>query len=555
MSRLDWRDVSILVAFAAFAFAYHMGRWQGADPFPFLYEDGANIASWAAAIDHPERFARDPLLGDPSNFAWYVTLHIPLLRALNAAIGDYGTAFISLLGLHVFLQASGFYLLGRVLFQDRYWALLLAVITLPLVWINLGEYWGVFFDPQPRFTYQAILPFLLAAAVAWRGRPRRWPWLMVAAALLIYAHPVSGPSWAFAIWLSLWAWRPEGWSLGRQARAMVGLGLLFVALTVPFALLYLGAQRHGGGESVDPAALRTALAATFNVDSLDVAAALRDFAGSFGGAELAFWGLAALSAVVLVLLPNERRGPLAMVGLWVCGLLAVGVGLPWIDQRVARARGALPLEIDLVRSIRYFVPLMLLLVLWLLAAIYRRARTRIGRIGAAAVGLALTACWVELHPIRYVGDAAECWARGRLTCPLPGQSVVLEALERVRTDTPPGARLFATSFEVALRYATLRPVVYSPAGPYPNAHPAEFMRWQDDGRRIRSAEQLPDARERVAALLRTASELGADYALIDSRFLPPGLSPEPREALAWRNESFALVRLSPSPSASARDLW
>jgi len=542
----DWRDAFILLAVAGFAFAYHMGRWQGLFPFPFLYEDASNIASWAAAIDHPDRFARDPILGDPSNFAWYVTLHVPLLRALNAVIGDYGAAFISLLGLHVFLQASGFYLLGRVLFQDRFWALLLAVIMLPLVWINLAEYWGVFWDPQPRFTYQAMLPFALAAAVAWRDQPRRWPWLMAAAALLLYAHPVSGPSWAFAIWLSLWAWRPGGWSRGRQTRVMVGLGLLFLALAAPFVLLYVGAQGQIGADRVEPAVLQAAMVATFQAASLDVAVALRDFAACWSGAELLFWGLAAFGVVYLALQPGARRGPLAMVGLWCCGLLAVSVGLPWVDQVVARIRGTLPFEIDLIRSIRYLVPLMLLLVVWPLAAIHHRARSRTGRFAAMAVGLALTTLWVGLHPIRYVAEAAACWARGRLACPASGQTLVLEAFEHVGAETPPGARLFATSFEVALRHTTLRPVVYSPsAGPYPKSHPAEFLRWQDNGRRIRSAEQIPEARERIAALLQTASELGADYALIDSRFLPPRLSPETRQAIAWRNEAFALFRVSP----------
>jgi hypothetical protein len=539
----DWRDVLVLLALGGFGFAYQLGRWGGTHPFPFLFEDASNIASFAAAIDHPDRFVRDPFLGDPTNFGFYVTLHVPLLRALNAAIGDYGTAFISLLGFHVFLQASGFYLLGRVLFRDRFWALLLAVITLPLVWINLAEYWGIFWDPQPRFTYQAALPFALAATIAWRDQPRRFPWLMVAAALLVYAHPVSAPSWAFAIWLSLWARRPDGWSRARQTRVMIGLGLLFLALAAPFAVLYLGEQSSSGADCVAPADLQAAVAATFHAESLDVGMALGGFVASWSGAELLFWILAGFGVTLLTWLPGAHRGPLAMVGLWCCGLLAIGVGLPWVDQVVARMRGTLPFEIDLIRSIRYLVPLMLLLVIWPLAAIYRRARSRTVRLAVAAAGLALTAFWVELHPIRYVGDAVACWARGRLSCPAPGRALVLEAFERVRTETPPGARLFATSFEVALRYATLRPVVYSPTAPYVKNHPVEFLRWQEDGRRIRHAQQLPEPQERIAALIETASALGADYALIDSRYLPPGLSPKPGDALVWRNNAFALVRL------------
>jgi hypothetical protein len=525
-----------------------MGRWNGLHPFVFLYEDAANIASFAAAIDHPERFVADPFLGDSSNFAFYATLHVPLLRALNSLTADYGTAFISLLGIHVFLQACGFYALGCVLFRNRYWALLLALITLPMVSINLAEYWGVFWDPQPRFSYQAVLPFLLAATLAWRGEPRRWPWLMLTAGALLYAHPVSAPGWAFAIWLSLWGCCPVAWSTARRVVVMAALGLLFLALAAPFAAHYLGQQTANPSERVAWLELQGAMEATFHAESLDAAMAVRNFFLCWHGAALLFWMLAGIGAVVLFRLRDRNRGALPMVGFWVVGLLAVSIGVPLLDQAVARMRGTAPFEIDLIRSIRYLVPLMLLFVIWPLAVLHDRVERRAGRLAVAAAGLVLTTLWIEEHPPKYIGDAFACWSRGQLACASPAQRSVLEGFEHVRAETPPDARLFATSYQVALRYATLRPVVYSNAAPYASRHPARFLEWHEDGRRIQAAEQLQEPRERLAALLEIARALGADFALIDSRFIPLGLSPE--EPLVWRNRAFALIQLAPRAVAT-----
>ena len=48
-----------------------------------------------------------------------------------------------------------------------------------LAWCELPVYWGINWDTRPRFGFQALLPFLLAAALAWRHRPRRWPLVML----------------------------------------------------------------------------------------------------------------------------------------------------------------------------------------------------------------------------------------------------------------------------------------------------------------------------------------------------------------------------------------
>ena len=104
-----------------------------------------------------------------------------------------------------FLQLLGFYFFGRVLFRSRFWALLLALLTaMPFLDVGVGEIWGIWRDALPRISFQTVLPYLLTLVVLWRSQPRRWPWLMILAGLMVYLHSVSTPAWA---------WR-SGWGCG-----------------------------------------------------------------------------------------------------------------------------------------------------------------------------------------------------------------------------------------------------------------------------------------------------------------------------------------------------
>ena len=166
-------DLVAVLAFVLVAALFQFGRW--AEAYPFLYGDAGNVASFAAAWDHPELFVNDNLLGDSGHFRFYAVIHVPLVRWLNRFVGDYAIAFTSLLGPLVLLQAIGFYVFGRVVLRGRWWAFLLSIASLMLVPLNLGTFWGIYRDPISRIMFQALLPFLLAAAYYWRSRPATRP--------------------------------------------------------------------------------------------------------------------------------------------------------------------------------------------------------------------------------------------------------------------------------------------------------------------------------------------------------------------------------------------
>jgi hypothetical protein len=544
-------DLLVACAFALYAAAFQWGRWWGESPFPFLGPDAANLASWAAAADHPDAFAGDSTLADPENLRFYLTIHVPLLRLFAPAVGDYGSVFAWSLGLHVWLQAMGFYLLGRVLFASRYWAALLALVNLVPVPVTLYEQWGAIDDALPRFTFQALLPFLLAAAVAWVRRPVRWPWLMVGAGLLMYVHPVSAPAWALALWLGLVPWLPAEWPARRRALVMLGLGALFLATSAPFVANYLVAHDHGVHDHVPFAEVDRVMRTFLPRGYLDAPFAVREFAALWANAWALAWLAAAAGVAVLVRAGRGRQ--VATVGLWLAAVLAVSIAPPWIEQALSRARGTLPVQIDLIRGLRYAVPFLLLLCLWPLAALQASLARRVGVRAAAPVAVAgalFAALWVAGHPPRPVLDALACWGGGALACPPPGWREVREAIDAVARETPAGARILPTrnAVPVQIRFAALRPVVFSrrdlPVLMYANH--AELVRWFAHHERWQAAERRPTFGGRFRSHVELARDLGADYVLVDARYFPQPLHAGDRyedERVVWANRRFALIRL------------
>src|SRR5690349_21992840 len=127
--------------FALVAVAYHFFCWKGIRPYPFLGSDAANIAAMVAASDHPQQLAGDPVFGNPASYGFYTSVVLPYLRWAAGLTGDYGVAFMQLIGPMTFLQGLGFYLLGHRLYRNRFWAVVLALATMPRVPISpFGEF-------------------------------------------------------------------------------------------------------------------------------------------------------------------------------------------------------------------------------------------------------------------------------------------------------------------------------------------------------------------------------------------------------------------------------
>ncbi len=518
--RVNRVDGWIAAAFLVFSLLFFLGRLEGNYPTVILGGDGGNIASFATAWDHPELFKGDELLNNLDNIRIYNTVHIPLIRAMHRLTGDYGLAYLLQLAPTIFTQLVGFYWLGRVLFKNRFWALLLAVVTAMPFSINLGELWGISRDPLPRFTYQAILPYLLTLTLLWKNYPRRWPWLMVIAGVLFYVHPVSAPTFGFAIWLGLWLFLPREWRWSKRVGYMLVLGGVFVLSVLPFALNYF--SHHVQGSSANYEAVMTILQNYFPKNLLNVGPALADYWHIIYSSGLFIPAVLGLIVLWLILRPYPNH--LDVVLLWIVGVAVVSIAIPATERTIEHYFKLLPLETELMRGLRYFVPFMLLFCIWPLSELSQRLKSRAAPLVLLALGVVFAGYWVITYQPDFdkMAQALTCMSHGKLVCYTDDQ--VTQEIQAIKTFVPPGDPIFAYttggpsfSYSLEIRYAAERPLVYSfkDRGLLGYANQAALLEWQATNQSLEAIEKIPGQENRLEPLIKFAQGLKAQYLLVD----------------------------------------
>ena len=534
-------DAGLLLLFAGLAVCFQISRTHLVPDFMDLTGDAANIAGFAAALDHPDFFEGDGLLADPRNFRFYATIHLPLIRLLAKLTGSYGNAFASTLGVHLFLQLTGFFILGRVLFRSRFWAFVLALVTLPYVSVGLVTHWGLSADAIPRMSFSSLFGFLLAAALYWRSSPLAWPGIMLAAGLLMYVHPVSAPTAAFAVWLGFWAMKPASWSRSAQGGYMLFLGLVFLLAALPFLAVYLSSHEHGRVDHYDQ--IMSILEYRFVGGFMNVPLGLAKIFAHLIQSMVLPMGV--LGACVLFRWGNPDRKILITLGLWLLGIVLAAGALPWAVSALNQAMRALPVQIDLIRGLRLAVPLLLIIFVWGLAEMEAGERRLLHG------GLLLAGCWFAFHARMPVQaplidaplSAAEVVILGKQGT--PERADVRDAVQAVRKLTPPRSRIFTLDRGTALRvrYAALRPVVLcsKDGGALAYTNLAELTRWYPAIKRFRALRGLPWSRHKANGLLHMAREFRADFLLSEGGAEVAALFEG--AALVWTNGSFFLIRV------------
>jgi len=549
LPRFNRWDAIILVVFVLFSAFYQLARLSSGFPNVLLSSDAANLAGFAAAHQYPQLFQGDLVLSNPANFRLYSTIHIPLLRFLESLLGNFGLAFSVLIGPHVFLQLFGFYWLGRILFRSRFWALIFSLMAAAPVPLPLGEVWGIVVDALPRFTFQLILVFLLGLAFLWRSAPRRWYGLMVVAGLMAFVHPVSTPVWGATLLVGFWPLLPVDWPFKRRLWQVIKLGLVFSAALIPYLIIYLSSYQ-GGSSATDYNLLYTIITEYFPDNIYDMPAALTAFFALISVNGLVWFALAGLM-ISLVFLPAERKN-LAQIVFWMLGLLLVAILLPWLEQVIEKQFRIVPLQTELVRGIRYFVPLMLILWIFPLAGLAGRLKNRWLVRGLMALGVVSAVFWVAVNPLQPVNElrnATACLAQGKLICPI--RQELAQTLEAVKTITPENAT-FAVMRQnwnngTDVRYLSLRPLVYAfkDKGFLVYSNHAVLKRWYElfllEKDIYRNSTKAVDQRRMAVDFAR---EAGADYLLTDFPYTRDELSFFHLD-LTYQNHSFMVLKLNP----------
>lgn len=484
-------------------------------PFAFLGSDAGNIASFAAAWSRPDQWAGDMVLANSENFRFYATLHIPLLMGLAPLVGDFGTAFVLLLAPVMLVQAMGYRSLGRILFRHDGWATALGLLSFGTVPLTI-DYYGTYVDAEPRFLFQAILPFLLGRLLLYADAPRHWLRLFGLHGLSIYVHPVSAPSVALASWLTLLLRGPGGMKPGAWAWRLFMAGLVVLAVIAPFAVNYLTGHQHGATADYGEALARQRqLFGTIFVDGL---AYVREMTSQWrAGWFVPAWGV--IGALAVWMLAPHQRPRLILLAVWMVMVVATSLGVTLVEQAIGRHFRLLPVEIDSIRNMRYAAPILMVFGLW--GAV--EAAGRLSRRPAIALVCAVCGIWLLVNkpgvmPSRAV---AACLASGHVLCPPTEWIERRSMLNALRRDFGPGTPVlpFLDRYEgvdaaLAVRYHALLPVVFcfkDGGTSLGYANHGLLDRWISLSRRLDGAHQSGD----WAGAISLADELGAAVIIAD----------------------------------------
>ena len=418
-------------------------------PLTLNWTDPANVASFVAGWLHPERFGNDPILADRSNYSFYLTVLIPIVMMLNLLLRDIGASYVAMMFPLVFFQLLGFWRLGLFLYGKHFPAVVLSLISLAPVYIfGASDLWGVLDEPLTRMTYGAVFPSILLLFLRYSSGKYAPLWLFVVCGLSIYAHPPSAPPVAFGLWCGCFAMR----SFSRFDLAIVLLsGVVFVVLAMPLALIFAthpmpNLDWHG-------------LVAKHYTDAVF---ALRSLAGGWGASWIVW--IAGLSGYLVIYYYRPAQRSLVLFFMFfVFGLITASFGVSWIDQQIAVAFNRAPAQLDLIRGLRFLIPVLLIGAVWFLLVASQQLSEVVPvfpwrQTGAASMVLLLFFWWSEHPSVMSDAPAKIESSRSLRERRDRDRAEVLERLKSWKADTKVlvmGDDLLA----LAVRYAALQPVV------------------------------------------------------------------------------------------------
>jgi hypothetical protein len=551
----DWIAVTI---FSAIAYECQALLISPHEPFVLQNTDAGNVASFVAGWIHHDYFASDLVLSDRQNYAFYITAILPLVAFFNIFTQDIGSAYALTYFPLILLQLLGFYLLGRYLFKSTPWAMLLALITFPPVMVFSGEYWGVFHEPLVRMTFGSILPCLILFFLHF-GHRRRWlPCHFGLCGASVYAHPVSAPTVALAFWITALATVPPGTSLLRHVVRVVLCGLLFLAAAIPFCVIFFSG--FPSLEAAPKSGLRVAerSLSTFYASMpalyYDALTAVSAIVQGLGRTYAYIWLPGLLAFFVIPRLQPEHAAACRFFKIFMAGIFLGSVGVAFADQQISALLGRTPVQVDLVRSVRFEIPILILGCIWLARVVYIRLSVidrPVARMGSGAIVglmLVLTLTTWRAWPSRLSEGFYASGARvGLLQGYDPNASEMLAFIRSL----PKGSLILPLLDErvgMAVRYGALQPVayLYKDRNMLTYSSSPNRLKWQAYHEAIVpfvASTNLTQASRRLPRVLRL---IQPKYILFNSQTLPPAIGAAVLQAgrIARKTGDWTLVRIN-----------
>lgn len=521
-ANLNFIDILIVSFFLLIALVFYVNPCQNNREFIELGGDAATYTSLAADYDHPGYFAGDPMFNSPNISEVFSLILVQLIRLNAHFTQNYAVAFTILIIPHIFFQMLGFYILGWILFRNRFWAFFLAIIT--FIPISLGpELWGIWL-PLPRFLFQTLLPYLLCLAFIWQSNLKKWYWLIIFSGLIFYLHPFSGLAWGFTIWIGFLFYLPQKWNFSRKLSTLIGLGLLFLLIISPYLILYLKSQSASVQKNYE--FVIHVIQTFFPRNISDAMTILRDFIKiTFHKGVLPI--IVILLIFYLLIFTDGQRIRFKLIFIWLAGIFAISIIIPMVIGLFEKILRIIPTESSLLtRGYRYLYPLLLIIMTIILAEITRLSINKKITLLVYLVSIIFLFCYgfTQREYFNYPAQKIKSWITSTPVCFT--NEVKSRAIESIRDLTPIGSRIFVYSWKgidttefYEIRYFALRPLVFHvrDGGIFVVMDYEKLKTWYDNYWSIVSInDEHSQTCDRLINLIQFEKSLDADYIFIDS---------------------------------------
>ena len=471
-------DALLITLFLLYGIFYFLGRWDGLNPVIMVDKNGdaSALISYAVTLDHPENFVNDQSLNTLDGPVSYVGIFLPFIRFFGALLNNYGLGFLLLLPLIIFIQLTSFYLLGKELFHNRFWAFVAAVITAVPVYYLFWDFWGIVADPLPRFVFQSVTPLVLWGFLKFRNQWRIWPGLMLISAAMSFLHVISALALAFMLWAGFFLFLPSNWKLSRKIFFQVLNGLIFV---IPFLLIVVLSNTSGGFTSATNEASYQAIMQYLDKNFyafLHLNRSLPYFVNVMLDYGLLI--VPTLALFTIYLLKSHRIFLTNLLLLWIVACLFISVVVPTLEHLVEKSLGIPPAQIDIVRNLQFTIPLVELLGIYGFVVIQNRLRQTvqldwlrnvliIGVYAGCVVWIVIFLMNVKrISPYEgnYARESLSCFKSARLFCPTEREKDESEVLRKISELTPIDSTFLTLpqdELSNEIRYAGMRSIAFT----------------------------------------------------------------------------------------------
>jgi hypothetical protein len=551
-------DVIVVFLITAYALLYFCGKWGSLTPSPELWSDAASITGDAVAVDHPNNFINDPLLGNRKNSIPYNFFYIPLITFLSRLFGDYSLATLVLLPACIIIQLVGFYLLGKAVFKNRILAIILLLITSIQVQYGAWDYWGLFTDPQPRFLFQAFLPFIFLLAIRWKSKPTYWPLVMALIGLATYIHILSGPAIAFIVWVGFLLIKRDNVLAKKHISWILLTGCTYLIVISPILIKMTSMGPFFSSET----RLSYAESYAFIQENYAVLLDIQTIIISYFKSLISYGILipSIIGLIITISVRSEENKDLFLMLLWLGSLLVFSSAIPLFEHTIMNSLRILPLEFDFVRNLRYTIPLWILIALIGLNILRSKLITvvhkKIMLIGINLLIIFSGGVWFMqgysqyILSSYYINDYAfqtiKCIRQQKLFCPSKYKQNVVSMLNYIDHNIP----IFASFISIPsgkltdqIRYRGLRSVAFSDSDSlrmsyYDISKAKKMSTLTEEWHQIK---QLPKDHQ-IVRFINFACVVGATYVLAE-RTYDDQLKKNDDLMIIFQNSSFSIAQI------------